>query len=240
MHILISAHTFEELHEQLPSLNGVVPPHPQPRGDTPEIYSIARLLGTMPLSDADFPLQLAKTERPDFALQLGPRSIGIEHTEAVAENAVHERILRASQPGAGVYLVRPASVGEPRKSSKTLREEIAQDRLPPPMMGDSVERNWAEAMEHFIGKKAASAQKPGYAVHDEQWLVVYDNWQALALERQHALALLQGRLAARDPFAIFERIFILTGALLVELARGGLLLHRLDRRRPLRAPAAPL
>jgi hypothetical protein len=234
--MLLSATTFQDLHEQLPSLNAVVPPHPEPRGDTPEIYSIARLLGTMPLRDSDFPLQLAKTERPDFALQLGVRSIGIEHTEAVAENAAHERKLRAGQPGKDVYLIQPARVGEPRKSRKVLQDEIDRNRMPPPMMGDSVERNWADAMEYFISKKVASAQKPGYAVHDEQWLVVYDNWQGFALERQHALALLQGHLAACDPFATFARVFILTGALLVELARSGLLLHRMDRRRPLRAP----
>ena len=74
------------------------------------------------------------------------------------------------------------------------------------MVGDSVERRWAEAMAHFIGRKVASAQKPGYAVYDEQWLIIYDNWPSFALERQHAIALLQGHLAADDPFDVFDQV----------------------------------
>jgi len=62
-------------------LNVKVPPHPAERGDTAEIYSIVRLLGTIPLNVADFPLQLWKDESPDFALHLGDLSIGVEHTE---------------------------------------------------------------------------------------------------------------------------------------------------------------
>ncbi len=100
------------------------------------------------------------------------------------------------------------------------------------MMGDSVERNWAEAMAHFIGKKALSAQKPGYAVHDEQWLMIYDNWQAFALERQHALLLLQERLALLVPFSVFSRVFILTGKVLIDLSADSMLIHRQMSRRP--------
>jgi hypothetical protein len=225
--MLLTARTFEELHDRLPRLNVEVPPHPAPRGDTPEIYSIVRLLGSMPMSPLDLPLQLGKRERPDFVLHLGARSIGIEHTEAVPENAVHESRLRALQ-GGGCYLVRPAVVGEPRKSKKQLLEEIKANRFPPAMVGDSVERVWAEAMMDCIGRKVSSALKPGYAAYDEQWLAIYDNWPSPGLERQHALALLQGHLSDSDPFDVLDRVFILTGRLLVELARDRALLHRLN------------
>lgn len=85
--VLIRARTFNDLHDRLPDLNVDVPPRPAERGDTPEIYSIIRLLGSIPFSPRDFPLQLAKTERPDFALDLAGWTIGIEHTEAVPRNA---------------------------------------------------------------------------------------------------------------------------------------------------------
>jgi hypothetical protein len=225
--MLLSARTFEELYDGLRRLNVEVPAHPAPRGDTPELYSIVRLLGTIPLAPGDLPLQLAKRERPDFVLQLDGRTVGIEHTEAVPENTAHESRLRAAL-GGGCHLVTPAVVGEPRKSRKQLLREIEENRFPPPMVGDSVERRWAEAMTHFIGRKVASAQKPGYAAYDEQWLAIYDNWPSFALERQHALALLQEHLAAADPFDVFDRVFILTGQVLVELVRGRTLLHRLN------------
>lgn len=225
--MLLTAQTLDELQDRLPGLNFDVPPHPAPRGETPELYSVVHLLGSIPLCSDDFPLQLAKRERPDFALQLGGRSIGIEHTEAVPENTAHESRLRAAL-GGGFHLVTPAAVGEARKSRKQLLKEIEENRFPPPMVGDSVERRWAEAMAHFIVRKVASAQKPGYAVYDEQWLAIYDNWPSFALERQHAIALLQEHLAADDPFGVFDRVFVLTGQVLVELAGGRARLHRLN------------
>jgi len=36
--MLLAAATFEELHDRLPYLNKEVPPHPTPRGNTPEFY----------------------------------------------------------------------------------------------------------------------------------------------------------------------------------------------------------
>ena len=222
--MLLSARTFDELHDRLPDLNTTVPARPAPRGATPEIYSIVRLLGSMPLAPEDFPLSLAKGERPDFALQLGARSIGIEHTEAIPQNVAHESTLRAAL-GRDTYLMRSAVVGEPRKSKKQLLAEIEEDRMPPPMMGDSVERGWAEAMAHCVDSKVASARKPGYAAHGEHWLAVYDNWPSPALERELALELLQESLKAGPAFAVFERIFILDERVLVDLRRDRSLLH---------------
>lgn len=95
--MLIAVATFEELHVRLPYLNKEVPPHPTPGGNTPEFYTMVRLLASTQLSTADFPLRLTMDESPDFALQLGNVSIGVEHTEAVAENKVHESKLRAAQ-----------------------------------------------------------------------------------------------------------------------------------------------
>lgn len=229
--MLLAAATFQELHDLLPYLNKEVPLHPTPRGNTPEFYTMVRLLASIPLSTTDFPLLLTKDERPDFALQLGRVSIGVEHTEAVAENTVHESRLRAAQ-GGGAYLVQPAVISEPRKSRKQLLSEIAANRFPEPMVGDSVERGWVDAMLNFIKKKADSAQKPGYAAHDQQWLAIYDNWTAPALKRDYALSVLQKALQASNAFTVFDRIFILTGPMVVELAPGRLLLHRLNHCRP--------
>lgn len=230
--MLFSAPTFDKLHERLPDLNVSVPARPAPRETTPEIYSIVRLLGSVPLAPNDFPLHLVKGERPDFALYMGARSIGIEHTEAVPENVAHESTLRAAL-GRDTYLMRSAAVGEPRKSKKQLLAEIEEDRMPPPMMGDSVERGWAEAMAHFVDSKIDSARKPGYAAHDEHWLAIYDSWPAPALQRQLALELLQERLEAGAAFSAFERIFILDERVLVDLGRDRALLHHVNHgRRP--------
>lgn len=250
--MLLTARTFQDLHQCLPHLVVDDPLDPTRRRAAGEIYSVVRLLGALPLSLADFPLQLSKSERPDFALQLGSRSIGIEHTEAVPQNLMQERHARAKMlareeeqrraehadhpsgemppPPLAVHFIRTAIVGEARKNGKQVHKEVAEDRMPPPMEGDSVERHWTDAMAHFVEKKVASALKPNYAVHDELWLTIYDSWPAPALRRQQALADLQPRLARIAPFAVFRRVFILTGTILAQFSDDQVLLHRLQRR----------
>ena len=248
--MLLTADTFQDLHQRLPQLIVDDPLDPMRRRAAGEFYSIVRLLGTLPLGLVDFPLQLAKSERPDFALQLGPRSIGVEHTEAVPQNLMQERHFRAQilareeelrraeygddaaveTPPLQMHFIRAATIGEPRKNGKQVQREVEQDRMPPPMEGDSVERNWTDAMAHFIEKKVASALKPNYADHDELWLTIYDSWPAPALRRQRALADLEARLATIVPFPVFRRIFILTGTTLAEFTDGQALLHRLHSR----------
>lgn len=134
--------------------------------------------------------------------------------------------------GGSFHFVSPAAVDEPKMSSKQLLQEIKADRLPEPMVGDSVERGWAEAMRHFIEKKLRIAQKPGYRPHDKQWLAIYDSWPSPALELQHAVALLQEQFVTSDPFGVFDRIFILTREVMVDLARDHAHFQRLNHCQP--------
>jgi len=53
--MLLTAQTLDELHDRLPGLSFEVPPHPAPRGETPELYSVVHLLGSIPLCSDDFP-----------------------------------------------------------------------------------------------------------------------------------------------------------------------------------------
>lgn len=134
--------------------------------------------------------------------------------------------------GRTTHMIWGASVDEPRKSRKELLDEIATDRMPPPMIGDSVERSWAKAMGRFVDEKVAGARKPGYAAHDEQWLLIYDNWPAPALQRQLAVTLLQENHLKAVAFDVFKRVFILDEAVLVELRRACVLLHSVNHSMP--------
>lgn len=155
---MLTAKTFDQLHTQLRGINVVVPARAAGRTkEQVETYSIVRLLGSIPHDLEAFPLQLVKRERPDFLLTLGARKVGIEHTEAISQNAAKEAFLRSKGHGPDVHFTRAASVHEPRKSSKELIAEIEADRPSAPWEGDSVERKWAEAMAHFIAEKVEVA-----------------------------------------------------------------------------------
>jgi hypothetical protein len=230
---MLLAHTFNELHSRLPSINVKVPPRAAGRkkGHV-EIYSIVRLLGTLPRAPSDFPLRLTKRERPDFLVQCGARMIGVEHTEAVSENAAKEAFLRSKGHGPDVHFVRAGSVEEPRKSSKQLIAEIEAGHFGPGWVGDSVEREWATAMAHFISQKVASANNTGFDLFEENWLLVYDNWTAPALEHEQALMLLRTELQAVDPWRIFSRIFTLDEKVLLEISSDTSLFHYVNHCTP--------
>ena len=44
-------------------------------------------------------------------------------------------------------------------------------------MGDSVERDWVEALLHIVAGKAVAFLKPGFTQHPTNWVLAYDNWQ---------------------------------------------------------------
>jgi len=218
--ILIAA-DIDSLAPALRACNVVVPERAMGRtkGHV-ERYSITRVLGTLSWSPEDFPLRLVKRERPDFALECNGRTIGIEHVETLTPNAGNEAFLRSKGHGPEVYYPRPMMLGETRKSGRQLIEEIEADEMGAGWCGDSVERSWVEAMLHFIRAKIEVAGKDGFQLFGQNWLLMYDNWHAPALNRKIAVVRLRQELELDPPWSTFERILILCDLVLVELDRG--------------------
>ncbi len=219
---MLVADTFEQLHCRLRTVNVDVPERSKGRTkDHVEIYSVVRLLGSLSFKLDDFPLAIEKRERPDFLLTLAKSRIGIEHTEAIPENAAKETVIRSQGHGPDLHFTRPASITEPRKSRSVLMAEIEADKPSPGWIGDSVERSWAEAMAHFIGKKVEVAGREGFTLFDENWLLMYDNWPGAALQHHKAVPMLLSHLHIKNPWSTFSRVFILDESVLLELCQTG-------------------
>lgn len=216
--ILVQASEITDIHPALRAADIVVPRRSQGRtSEHEEIYSIVRVLATRPYALDNFPLKLIKRERPDFVLALGDALIGIEHTQAISQNRAKEAALRDGGVGPEAYFLKPESLDEPIKSSKQLRIEIEADEMGGGWYGDSIERSWAEAMNHFINKKVVSVQRPGYEKFQETWLVIYDQWTAPMLTLNKAIPALREKFDASPPWAFFSRILILDEAVLIDL-----------------------
>lgn len=216
--VLVEAERVDQIASRLRSANVEVPGLASGRqNDDVEIYSVIRVLGSRPFSLADFPLRLVKRERPDFLLTLGAVEIGIEHTEAISQNKAKEEYLRDAGEGPDVYFVRRESLTEPLKTSAAIKEEIAANRMTPGWYGDSVEREWVQAMTHFVVKKSRSTQRPGFARFEKTWLVVYDNWTAPALNLMKALPLLRAAIDSAAVWSVFDRVFVLEEDSLLEI-----------------------
>lgn len=218
MNEILRAKHFSALRSGLRSIDVDVPAHPKDRlNGQVEIYTLVSLLGAIPWALTDFPVVIQKRERPDFALTLGGVTVGIEHTEAIPQNDGKARALRADGHGDGPYFVKPASVGDPVKSQKEVLADVVANRPGDGWVGNSAEVSWAEAIAHFIAKKAASASKPGYERYDRNWLMIYDSWPAPAVKHHVALPLLRDDLSARPPWDIFDRIYVVDEHTIVEL-----------------------
>lgn len=223
---ILRAKHFSALRSGLRSIDVEVPEHPKDRlNGCVEIYSLVSLLGALPWALTNFPVVIQKRERPDFALTLGSRTVGIEHTEAIPQNDGKARALRADGHGDGSYFVQPASVRDPVKSRKELLADVVANRPGDGWMGNSAETSWAEAIAHFIAKKAASASKPGYQRYDLNWLMIYDSWPALAVKHHVALPLLHDHLVKQPPWDTFDRIYVIDEHTIVELTADETRMH---------------
>lgn len=216
--VIVSVERVGGLASALRAANVTVPGRANGRTHNQvEIYSLIRVLASRPYCLSDFPLKLLKRERPDFLLSANEVAIGIEHTEAVPQNAAKEASLRGRGIGPEAYYVRPAAIGERAKGSKEIRAEIEADKMGEGWIGDSAERSWVEAMIHFVSNKIRSARSPDYARFDRTWLVIYDNWPAPILNHAKAVPLLIAELAKLATWSVFERVFILDESVLLEI-----------------------
>lgn len=218
--LVLSASRIDDLAAALRAYNCVVPERAAGRtNDHVERYSIVRVLGTIAWVPADFPLQLFKRESPDFLLECRGRSIGIEHTETLTENAGKEASLRSLGHGPEAYFPRPMILGEARKSSRQLIDEIEADEMGTGWCGDSVERSWVDAMLHFFRCKSMGGRKSTYQRFEHNWLIMYDNWNAPALNREKAVPRLHQRLQDTSDWQVFERLLILDDQVQIDLDR---------------------
>ena len=72
--------------------------------DQVERYAVVLLFQHLIKADIlSFPLELQKSERPDFILRTSESNIGIEHTEAVSEKVAYSDSLREQGYGPEVH-----------------------------------------------------------------------------------------------------------------------------------------
>ena len=187
----------------------------------------------------EYPMDIEPGDRPDLVLSSPFRKTGIEITEAVPQDRakvealiVNKKITETvpedrAEVGAcpesddlddiagpidipGTRFVPPYRYGEERSDEEI--EDIARKRDRTrylPHMGDSIERNWIEAMMCITKHKARKLALPGFAKHSRSWLLIYDNWSPAAHGCHNVAKPLAQQLFNCEWRNPFERILIL-------------------------------
>lgn len=172
-----------------------------------ERFSVARLLATI-ATELKYPFALAHEDRPDFVLKFPASQTGIEHTEVIPENVARASFLREKGYGPSVHFLPRAIFGERRKSAQELKSEILRDEPSGGWYGNAPERETASAIVGFAQHKSVAAQKRGYRRFDANWLLMYNNWPAPAVDFGEAIAIAHKAMVAQGCFDTFDRVYV--------------------------------
>jgi len=206
--------------------------------DHTEIYSIVGMLKVVFGKKLNHPTMVIHRDRPDFLLAAVDGSIGVEVTEAVSENTVRMDVLRESEPDLSgvlndenlVYFARKASVDEDKIYPCDLRDMIRANCAGDGWVGDGAE-GWATAIAHFAQIKSETALKSGFERFDQNWLLIYDNWNEPLRSRGRGDQALHKRFLKLKMFQTFDRILVIDGRELGSWAESGVVRHRRPRQR---------
>jgi hypothetical protein len=174
----LEAQTSLDLIRQLSEIDIAVPLQDDGRTTAHrERYMAARLMSTLAETGLlTYPLRLQHREKPDFGLFMPSASVGIECVEAIHEEWAQIQAIRERDFSDALISLPMFRPGE-RKFTMKERLEVARgDRAGPPWVGNMAERQWAEAMAHFIARKTEKLRRGDYAEFESNWLLIQDEW----------------------------------------------------------------
>ncbi|HHH9444533.1 TPA: hypothetical protein ACP32N_006539 [Pseudomonas aeruginosa] len=220
--------------QSLDAIDTFVPPrHEKRTHDHAEIYCIVEALKydhPLPLT---FPAEVLHNDRPDILIKTPSETIGVEIMEAVSPTTASLDALRARTPGApDITWARNEVPGAPQLPAKTQKKIIEneirlhQDESTRHLLGgdgfagDGAVQ-WANAMAHFVSLKMGLSQKDGFGRYNQNWVLLYDNWEEPARNVPRADDQLQEVLQEIGAFAIFDLVLILDEQSLAGFSRAG-------------------
>ena len=191
--------------------------------DHREIWVASRFLCTIASSAYfTYPLRVEFSDRPDLILEFErgeSKSIGIEITEAISQNAAKLQAELERDGRADIcHHVPEHKYSDSRQDLETQRNIVLGDIASPPIMGNAVERNWYVAIREFVCKKTEKIMHPDFRRFPENWLLIYDNWSPSPpySEVQRIINQLSQDLFASDRKQPFDRVFILDSEIMWE------------------------
>ena len=211
----IEAASANNLLQKLQRTDVQVPPRTKSRTKEQkkqrETRIICYFIATVCRTDLlEYPLRVKHTDRPDITLFMPSGCRGVEIVEAVPQAKAEADAYSEHKGICAITGIPRFRAGEPRRPKNEI-VAIATGTFPVlPYMGDSIEKNWVEAMLYFSKDKAAKFQQPGFKKFEQNWLLIYDDWSPVSgLDEIIATASLGRQLFSQDWENPFELVFIL-------------------------------
>jgi hypothetical protein len=220
----LTAHAFDattrdDLIRELAAVRRQILTPPRRSGLQDEWLAFSTIAATLAvLRDLTFPLEVAKSERPDFLLSFTGQTVGAEVTKAVDEG--HRHVLAQAEPGEVVGLsgFRP---DDPRRrwhgpdivEKSHLRSKGWQGATP--------ERNWRDYVTAAFRRKISKAAD--YQKTDRRWLLIDDKTPVTtALHVKPAMDLTRDAPRQESEVTAFDPILVRSDPWVIDLSQGSL------------------
>lgn len=214
---------FSDLIQQLTTGRAVV----DRRGDgrtteQTETWVMHRLVPTLAhLGFVQFPAGIFQEDRPDLRLELPSGNVGVEVTEVVPPTYAKADAIR-NQHYPNAVVDRSIFTWGATFTAKEIHDHLSRvgrDLTGPGWAGDSVEREWAAAMNEAIKTKIEKLNRAGFTLCKQNWLAAYSSSPGPALKMSHAAKFLDLPLAVAGQRS-FDCVFALTDGCASERCRG--------------------
>lgn len=177
MKLELESSSVQDLIKQIQAIDiAVTAKRGQERQEQCETWSICRFIASMANEGLiEFPFRLSGRESPDFVIQLGQLTAGIEVTDACNEQYQHARHLTEDIPGA---FLEPSSFTHGMLPSKKYRPPIGRPGQPlvgRGRQGNESDKEWIKYVADSIDKKSELLLKSHFTKFDEDWLLIYMN-----------------------------------------------------------------
>lgn len=183
--LIFDAKSPDDLLELLKVTNINVPRRSEGRDKSHrEHYCICHLLFAIAHNNIlEFPLQVFKTERPDYKISFTDvnKNIGIEHTDSESARLGQKRMASEKLGNNFLWITKDKPNARTDKLVD-VENEIKDNVMGAGWVNNEPEDKWVDYIFHFIKKKYEKLQKNGFRSYDENWLLLYDNSELRLLD----------------------------------------------------------
>jgi hypothetical protein len=207
----ITAMSASELSSTLGVLLNGVPPSLGRMTVQSERAAIVAFLSVL-VNDSilEYPLELVQQDRPDFALEMNGRRIGIECVEAASNDWKHILAIRDRDYPEAIVSLQPLIPGSPAMPIEAKVAIANGAPMGPPWTGHMAERQWALGINKTIEAKVKKLAAGLYGGFDEYWLLIVDGMSLPVFTETHKNRALQYAESLLPSFtsADFQQIFV--------------------------------
>lgn len=173
-----------------------------------------------------YPLTIAPGDRPDISIHTKDDSIGIEQTEVVQPDYARAVAIAKQENIEGVIERSFFRWGQNELSLVQIRDIVSRKRLAgKPLMGDAVEKEFAQAVFDVVLKKDERLRQAGFERHKKDWLLMYYNHIAWGVECELAAKCASNKLASYWGGG-FGRVFVIVNDCLVSFEPNSFVVYK--------------